>query len=554
MSSPLDLERFRRRVRLVRAWQGLALGAVVGAVASLGLAVLDFLNVRLTEPVWLIGTAVVAAVIGAVIGYFRPVPKRALADSIDRRAGLENRVATAEEVPNSGLGQALRQDAADRLGAVRPAAIYPLQVNRRHGAAIALGVATAAVFLLGNTPILLNDRQKAAREAVQEQAKTVERIRREYLENPKDGEASDAEKKLAAELRRLEKDLERGRMTPEELLKRREELTRQAETLTKNAVERAERNLETAAEAWKKREAEALKAAGLEKADADLARLSEAELNQRRQAAESRLAQAQAKISELQRQMNEIDRQLANPNLSDAERKALEEQRKALEQEQAKAAESRQAALKDIESLELSQEAKEVLNKLANHPLYKEIQELQRKMQQNAEAAKRTGQPALTPEERRELQEQLEQLARRLADDVEMEEYLKAMLEALKEGKSMCNSAGLCVGLGLGSPGTGPGGADEMPFDTGMINKLQEGVEGKGQTRATMTRGQVRPNGEPTAYVETRGPTYVGTESAVPFARVSPSERRKAESALQRSQIPARHEKRVKEYFESLGN
>jgi hypothetical protein len=44
----------------------------------------------------------------------------------------------------------------------------------------------------------------------------------------------------------------------------------------------------------------------------------------------------------------------------------------------------------------------------------------------------------------------------------------------------------------------------------------------------------------------------VGNRSSVPFRNVLPSYEKKAESALNRQQIPKQHQRRVKEYFDSL--
>jgi hypothetical protein len=74
----------------------------------------------------------------------------------------------------------------------------------------------------------------------------------------------------------------------------------------------------------------------------------------------------------------------------------------------------------------------------------------------------------------------------------------------------------------------------------------------KAKATPSMITGSQRPTGEQ-AYVEIKAPSTVGNRSSVPYVRVLPSYRRKAESALNRQQIPKEHEKRVKEYFESLG-
>ncbi|MCC7229724.1 MAG: hypothetical protein IT203_04970, partial [Fimbriimonadaceae bacterium] len=53
-------------------------------------------------------------------------------------------------------------------------------------------------------------------------------------------------------------------------------------------------------------------------------------------------------------------------------------------------------------------------------------------------------------------------------------------------------------------------------------------------------------------YIEIKGPTTIGNRSGVKYTKVLPSYKRKAEQAIERKTIPKQHEKRVKEYFESL--
>ena len=85
-----------------------------------------------------------------------------------------------------------------------------------------------------------------------------------------------------------------------------------------------------------------------------------------------------------------------------------------------------------------------------------------------------------------------------------------------------------------------------------MINKLDKEAESKGATQSTMINGQKRKGAGEESYIEIKAPTNVGTRSSVPYTKVLPSYKKKAESALNRQEIPKEHQKRVKEYFESL--
>jgi hypothetical protein len=108
---------------------------------------------------------------------------------------------------------------------------------------------------------------------------------------------------------------------------------------------------------------------------------------------------------------------------------------------------------------------------------------------------------------------------------------------------------GLMSALGLNG---GPS-KDNFFMDTDRINKLDKGVAGEGKTFETSVTGQRREDGKgEETYIEIKGPTSVGNRSSVPYKQVLPSYRKKAEEAIDRKKIPKQHEKRVKEYFDSL--
>ena len=104
---------------------------------------------------------------------------------------------------------------------------------------------------------------------------------------------------------------------------------------------------------------------------------------------------------------------------------------------------------------------------------------------------------------------------------------------------------------GLG--GNGAASTDRFFMNTDHINKLDKGEAGQGKTTETQITGQRREDGKgEETYIEIKGPTNVGNRSSVPYKSVLPSYKKKAEQAIDRQKIPKQHEKRVKEYFDSL--
>jgi len=553
------LKGFSRRVRFVRSWRGMAMGACVGAGAAAVWAVLDWVGVAYTEWSWMGALLAAGAAIGAVVGFLRKVPAGALSQSIDRRAGLEDRLSTAAErrEAHSAFDDAQRSDAEASLLSLNPQKVYPIRPGKWHGGAVAFSALAAAIFLLGNSPIWMSDDARKEREELQQQAKKIERVTREELNSPEARQQmSEAQKKLADELRKLQRDLEKAHMSKAEALQKANEIEKQAQELVRQTAKDTQKSLDDAQKAMERMQQDALTQAGMPDVTPQMANMSDSERSQAMQQQQQKMDQMQSLLNALQNQLSKLQKKLKDPNLSEAERKALEEQKKALEKQIGDAKKGLEEAKKEMEALKLSQEAQKLIQKMMSDPLYKQMQELAQKLNQNAQAAQQSGKPSLTKEQREALQKELEELIEKLKDDKAMKEYLKAMLEAMKQ----CNGSGmacdLCRGLQplIPIPGSGgPGDHQQMMKDIGKVNHSEHGGEGKGKADPSMVTGQQRPDMGEQAYVEIKAPTTVGNRTAVPYVKVLPSYRKKAESALEHQQIPKEHEKRVKEYFESLG-
>lgn len=89
--------------------------------------------------------------------------------------------------------------------------------------------------------------------------------------------------------------------------------------------------------------------------------------------------------------------------------------------------------------------------------------------------------------------------------------------------------------------------------NTEKVAHVDDAWKQQGKGNPDMIHGSRRTTPGEEQYIEIKAPSTVGNRSAVPYVTVLPSYKKKAESALNRQQIPKEHEKRVKEYFESLG-
>lgn len=394
----LRLTSFGRRVRLARAWRGTAIGLCAGAGVAVVWAALDVGRVVFAEPLALVAATALGALLGALVGALWRVRAADVADSVDRRAGLQNRVRTAMGAGEGAFSEALREDALRRLADLRPRQVFPLRLGRWHAGALALAAVAASLFLLGNTSLFLSEEQKADREALKKAAPLVERVARPDLED-----RTADEKALDAEMRRFARMLERARIDRPEALQKANELAQKADELARQRFQKAEQSLQTADQALAKMMRDELAKKGLENIDPS-------ELMKDPAAAEAQMAKLDQRIQDLEQRLGEN-------GLSDAERAALSQQKADAEKERLE--------------LQLSKEARETFEKLFRSKEFQEIMEVARKLRQEAQAGQQ-GQQKLTAEQVKELQDRLEELAKQLQDPEKLKEYLDALREALK--------------------------------------------------------------------------------------------------------------------------
>ena len=541
---------------MVRAWKSAAIGATLGAAGAAAYATAGWLGYADPEPIQLVIGIAGSALLGAVIGAVRPVKDAALRASVDRRAGLENRL-TASAV-DVDFVEEIRADAESKLANVKPSAIYPVRLGRWHAGAVAATMLAASIFLIGSTPILLSPQEKAARAELAKKGKVLERITKETFQDAEaEKKLSPAERRLLEDARRLQRDLERNRIRPEEALQKANELQRKAVELAKQSAQESQKYLVQAETAMEKMERAELEKAGLSQVSPQMLQMPQAERKQMQAKAEQKLKELQQQLADIQKRLDEIKKKLEQKGLSAEERKKLEEEKKALEAQKKRLEEEAKAAKELADALKLSEEAKSVLEKMRNHAVMEEIRALARQMAKESQQSAKTGQPKLTKEQLEELRRRMEELLAKLEDDAAMEEYLKQLLEAMKKAgdcQGQCMRPG---GLGaklaalLGIRGGPSSDEDDNFMDSGHVNMLDKAVEGKGKTFTTSVSGTRRETGEET-FIEIKAPTMLGNRTSVPYKSVLPSYNRKAEEALNRKEIPKEHEKRVREYFKSL--
>ncbi len=571
------LKPFARRVRLLRAWKGLAIGLVLGGGAAALWAVLDMTGALWAEWQWLALIVAGAAVLGGAAGLAWPVRSADLARTLDRRAGLKDRIGTAWERAQSSesFDEALRVDALRQLESIKTKQAFPLRVTRLQYGALAAIVLAASVFLLGNTNVTLNPEEREAKEKLAEVASQVERVAKPLEDRVEKGLATIDEKNLARELERFSQELKRAKLTKEEAMRKANELAEKAQKL-------GDKNLALARESMNEMQSRMaqveLEKAGLTKAELDQLKLQTLEQQMLEQLMQNSKLDQMNSLSKdqqispeqmAQMGMSDVNRDLMNLSQEQREalKKALEQQAKDLaekmnesgltpqEKEALKAA--MEANKKLSQALKLSEEAQKAMQEYMQSEQFKELAKLMSEMQQAAQDAQQGKQ--LSQEDIERLQKAAEEFAKKWADPKEREKMmaqLEDMIEKLKNGELSMQACQQCLGMmGMKMPSFGASGPgkDDTFLDTDKINLSDKEMdEVKRDSQSTSVSGQRDPNRGEESFVELRAPTAPGTQTSVPYTKVLPKYKKQAEEAVNEQKVPEKHKERVKSYFDSL--
>src|SRR5579859_6448785 len=151
------------------------------------------------------------------------------------------------------------------------------------------------------------------------------------------------------------------------------------------------------------------------------------------------------------------------------------------------------------------------------------MQELADKMAKNASGQRKQR----TDEEIKEMIKKIEEMADKYKSEAEMKEMLKEMMEALKHMKEGQQCKGMCMAcmdlLGLHTYGNpGPGNGQELYFaNTHQLPLTDKPKDIKAKALPIGVTGDRQEGGTET-YIETKGPSGLGSKSKVPYFKVLP--------------------------------
>jgi hypothetical protein len=459
------LRPYRRRVRILLMWRYGAMAGVAGALVATLLSLLDWRGVLTIYP-WQLGACILAGVLmGMLYGLLLRVSDAAVAQLIDRRAGLKDRLQTAMEHTDGAhlFDLPLIEDAQNALQNTDPKRILRLRFDRWQK--LFVGAVALTLFVQFLPQILAIARFPERREEqkeIKQAAEEIQEVAKPILEEAKKPDADELTKRIAQNVELYNKRAREAKMNKQEALLRYNEILEEARKLeqqTQRQLEQAAQKAQTAGEQLQKlaeqsnqqkqlppqlqqqlqglhqqlqQQMQSLQQqlqSGKDLQGRPLSAQQMQNLQQQLQRLQATLqamqnpnqANLQAQMNDLQRQIDELQKQLqsgkdANGNpLSKEQMEQLKKQLESLQQQ--------------MRALKLSQEAQEFLRKLMNDPAFKEAMEHLRKLAEQMQKLNQQQDPQqrkLTQEEiekrLQELERKLEELAKKYNSDEKIRE------------------------------------------------------------------------------------------------------------------------------------
>jgi len=247
------LRRTARRLRWLRGWEGFWRGAVVGASAYLtALALFKVLPVPHAVVLWSGLAALLAAVVGFLVGFRRPTSEIEAARWLDEREGLQQRLATALEVSGRELPDTWKTlvvtDAAAIAQGVQPERLLPVRLPRLSRVLVSVLVVIVALGFVPEYRSKAHVQQQADAAVIQEVGRQLTTLTRRSLEQRPP--AAEPVRKRQEEVQELGQRLTQAKLTRDDALKdlakTTEQLRQQASELSRNpALRRMEKAART---------------------------------------------------------------------------------------------------------------------------------------------------------------------------------------------------------------------------------------------------------------------------------------------------------------------
>lgn len=499
----------------------------------------------------LVGALALAALIGAGIGFARHITPMDAARLTEKRTEMKERLSSAVEfaarTEDDPLVRRQIEDASAHARAINVRQVYPLRLSREMVGFLVLALALFGALFLPTLPLFWSAEQKREREQVKRHGAAIEKIARDH-ERAASEKRLEETKKAAKEARKLAEAMKRGQMSKKDAMVQMRKLTKQmqeqqkrlaaANTPGTKSLEQAAEEVKRALEQQQKAAQEAAKATQAKQGKQSDPKSAQAQPRPQRQPTQA-MRQAQEALQkfadalatqnfEAQNQaLQEIASQMQTGQMTPQEMQQLQKQMQALAQ-----------ALKSTDLAKASKQLAELAKQMQSSDLDPEtLKRLATLLRQAGGACRGSGQGSLDAKQ------------------------LAALLEALKSGRlqlAMGNRPGQSPGMGQGKSkqkGSGPGGgkggsgAGTAPAPFQPEEKNLKIAKRAPNAKVTGQRSSLKDRSPTLAF---KSDPDRNARAATPYYQVYQQQKRVAESAVEKENIPAPVRRLVKDYFESI--
>ncbi|MBS1720280.1 MAG: hypothetical protein JST35_07530 [Armatimonadetes bacterium] len=423
----VEIRRYQSRVNALVLLRFTLIGLAIGLWVACGLVLYEWFFAPGFSAAWGYAAIGVGLIAGLVVGFLRRASEADVALSMDRRMGLQDRITTARTLPldETEFGPLIEQSAASALAGQTPKMAFPLRWTSTKTHAVVAGAVFVLTTLVVTYQPWLSNKDRTARAQMAPGAAKIEEIKKETLARKfSSPESVDQAKRVAEDLEKLQRQLEKQRLDPKEAEAKVLQLAQQLSDLEKSRVDSLEQRVEQ------------MKSAGERLLDA-----KRQEMADQRPAGQDALrpdpgtqAKEQNRMDQLKREIAKTQDSLQNKNLSKEERKALESKMAALQKEAEKFDQ-----LNDLrnESKELEKEMKGLEQKLDS--LQKQMQNPNLSDQQKADLQKQMEMTKAQMEALKKQMEELKNAAQALQDlqkameELSKDENFKKMQQLMQE-------------------------------------------------------------------------------------------------------------------------
>lgn len=583
------LSQAARRIRMLLVYQWAFRALCWTALACVLWLLASKLNwVSEPEPKTIAGILLMAALVGAIVGFTRRISTMDVARMTDRRTDMKDRLASAVEfqalTTDDPLLRRQVEDAGVHAKDVNVRRVYPVRMSKETVGFVVLALFLFGAFFLPTMPMFWSKEKKQEIEEVKKQGIQIEKIATDKQKAASDKKLEET-KKAAKEAQKLAEAMKKGNMTKKtamiqmaKLTKQMEEQQRrmaqantpekksmqQAAAEAKKSLEQQQKAIEAAAQANKEKAKDGKNKTEAEKA-ADKANANKPGEKKNDKAGQSK-EQSEA-MKQIQQALQKFAQALSDQN-NDKQNQAMQEIADQMEKGQ----------MSQNEMQQLQQQMAQMAQALKGSQLDKAGQQMQQMAQMH--------QIKLDPETLKKLAKMMREAGGQCkggAGNLDAK-TLAELLQALKEGRLKLamggGGGGFPIPIPVKSPGKGKGqngmGMPTKPLKgevAGSPKMIAIGKNGgvSADSRASKeflkyaAMGHKDSKYKPNSQIkgtwnqshselqqQFQGDPDGNYVASTPLYQAYQSGKRSLENPVNKENIPAAYRKQVKEYFESI--